>query len=194
MIKYVSVLFLVVFLISCNEGDYVPKPRGLNHIDLPTQEYQLFDEVDKPYSFEYSSVATAKAYDGDTTGYAKLYKDINYESFGAVVHLTYKEVKNNIDTLNSLINESFKLAQRHNKKAYAIEDRMMVSASGNVATVIDIVGEVPSPYQFFMHDSTTHFIKGVLYFPTSTKNDSLRPVIDFIKSDMHHMINTMCWK
>ena len=192
--KYVLLLVLFCSLISCGEGDYVPKPRGLNHIDLPTQGYQAFHEVGKPYSFEFSNAAIAKPYNGDTSGYAKLYKDIIYESFGAVIHLTYKEIKGSLDTLNSLINESFKLAQRHNKKAYAIEDRVMISASGNVATVIDIVGEVPSPYQFFMHDSTTHFIKGVLYFPVATKNDSLRPVIDYIKTDMHHMINTMKWE
>ena len=44
-------LFLFL-LISCN-SDYIIRPRGYFKIDLPKHEYQLFDNENFPYSFEY---------------------------------------------------------------------------------------------------------------------------------------------
>ncbi len=36
-----------------------------------------------------------------------------------------------------------------------------------------------SPFQFFVTDSTNHFLRGALYFNVKPNNDSLAPVIDF---------------
>jgi len=33
-----------------------------------------------------------------------------------------------------------------------------------------------------------------LYFRTSTKNDSLKPVIEYIKIDMMELLNSLEWK
>jgi gliding motility-associated lipoprotein GldD len=55
-------------------------------------------------------------------------------------------------------------------------------------------GEVPSQFQFYITDSTRHFLRGALYFPTATKNDSLAPIINYIKQDMIHLLNTTRWK
>jgi len=40
-------------------------------------------------------------------------------------------------------------------------------------------------------DSTTHFLRGALYFNTALKNDSLAPVIEYIKIDLAQLINTV---
>src|SRR5689334_11739819 len=37
---------------SCNSG-YTPRPRGYFKIDLPEKHYQLFDQQNYPYTFEY---------------------------------------------------------------------------------------------------------------------------------------------
>ena len=50
-----------------------------------------------------------------------------------------------------------------------------------------------SPYQFFLTDSASHFVRGALYFNMKPNNDSLEPVIDFISKDIEHMLNTMEW-
>ena len=51
-----------------------------------------------------------------------------------------------------------------------------------------------SPYQFFLTDSISHFVRGSLYFNFTPNNDSLEPVIEFIKQDIDHLINTFRWK
>ncbi|MCD4731953.1 MAG: hypothetical protein K8R74_15210, partial [Bacteroidales bacterium] len=51
-----------------------------------------------------------------------------------------------------------------------------------------------SPYQFYLTDSTDHFVRGALYFNAVPNNDSLAPVIAFLKDDINHMIETFKWK
>jgi gliding motility-associated lipoprotein GldD len=60
--------------------------------------------------------------------------------------------------------------------------------------VAELSGEVPTQFQFFVTDSTDHFLRGALYFNTAMKNDSLAPVIEYIKVDMIHLINTLEFK
>jgi gliding motility-associated lipoprotein GldD len=43
-------------------------------------------------------------------------------------------------------------------------------------------------------DSTKHFLRGAVYFNTATKNDSLAPVIRYLKQDAIHLIQTLRWK
>ena len=192
IVKFLPIAALI--FTSCGAEDYVPKPHGLVHIDLPAHDYQLLNETGKPYSFEYSKFANTE---NDTTNWKSIkdkYKVIDYTQFGGKVYLTYKEIHNSVDTLNSLIDESYRLAYGHDKMAYGIEDKVMVTTNGNRATMISISGDVPSQYQFFTHDSTQHFLRGALYFPLADKNDSLRPVINYIQEDIHHLINTLVWK
>jgi gliding motility-associated lipoprotein GldD len=51
-----------------------------------------------------------------------------------------------------------------------------------------------SPYQFYLTDSTTHWLRGSLYFDAIPNNDSLAPVIDFVKTDIQHLFETIRWK
>ena len=39
-----------------------------------------------------------------------------------------------------------------------------------------------------------HFFRGALYFRTATDNDSLAPVIEYVKTDMVRMLNTLKYK
>ena len=93
-----------------------------------------------------------------------------------------------------MLDDSYKLTSKHQIKAYAIDESILRTSNGHTAVVAELSGEVPSQFQFFSTDSTQHFLRGALYFPTATKNDSLKPIIDFIKVDIIHMLNTLDWK
>ena len=67
----------------------------------------------------------------------------------------------------------------------------MRTPNGLTASVFELEGEVPSQFQFFVTDTTDHFFRGALYFRTATANDSLAPVIEFIKVDIMHLLNTL---
>ena len=178
------------FLLSCSE-DYLPKPKGYNKIDLPAHSFQLLVE-DHPYVFEYSKNAVLKK---DESALAEPHWiNVFYPAFNAYIQLTYKTVKGNFKNLDEHIDDSHKLAGKHNVKAYSIEEGQVKTPNGYTATVFELTGEVPSQFQFYVTDSTSHFLRGAIYFLTATKNDSLAPVIEYMKYDAMHLVNTLEWK
>ncbi|GAB3328762.1 gliding motility lipoprotein GldD [Marivirga atlantica] len=191
--KYFSVLvcvLLFVTLLSC-EQNYYPKPVGFNRIDLPPHEYaQLPDSF--PYSFEYSKHAKIlpdSSYIRERYWFALFYPELVAE-----VHVTYKPLYGNRDSLRTNIDDAYKLTAKHQVKASSIEESIIQTPSGIVASVAELQGDVPSQFQFYTTDSTKHFLRGALYFRTATENDSLAPVIEYVKMDILHAINTLEWK
>lgn len=182
---------LSFLLFSCEE-EYVPKPKGFNRIDLPAPKY-LDLEATHPYSFQYSSLAVIQK---DVSSISEPHWiSVHYPYFDADIQLTYKPLAGIKDRkkLDELIDDSYKLANKHQVKAYSIEETQVRTPSGKKATIIELAGEVPSPFQFYMTDSTHHFVRGALYF-RSTQIDSLSPAIEYLKKDVMQMVNTMEWR
>jgi len=189
---FVKILVLTFFvnLISCGNNDYVPKPRSYFRIDLPQKKYILFDSV-YPYAFEYPCYSNIEPYTGHST--EKYWINIIFPSYKAEIHISYKKINNNLDTL---LQDADELVNKHIPKANDIRFEKVLRDSANVYGLIyEISGTgVASPYQFYLTDSTTNYLRGALYFRLTPNNDSLAPVIDFIKKDIQHIINTFKWK
>jgi gliding motility-associated lipoprotein GldD len=180
-------LFLLI-ICSCEEKVFMPKPKGFNKIDLPEHCYQEL-KGDYPYSFEYSKQAKIIP---DTSKTAEPYwLDVYYPAYRATIQITYKPTLNNAKTLEEYIIDSHTLANKHNVKAYAIDELIMTSANGYAVKLFELSGDVPSQIQFHATDSSKHFIRGAVYFRTSTQNDSLAPVINYMKEDVLHLIETL---
>jgi gliding motility-associated lipoprotein GldD len=188
--NYFPVIFC--FLMACHEETgYVPKPKGYNRIDLPKVAYQPLQEK-HPYFFEYSAHARILK---DTFALAE--KDwiyLHYPTLGATVQLTYKAVNQDKKKFQEMVNDAFRLTGKHQIKAQSIEETKIKTSKGKTAMIFELTGEVPSQFQFYTTDSTTHFFRGALYFKTATKNDSLAPVIEYVKKDLIHLINTLEWR
>lgn len=186
-------LGLAITLVGCggDGGGYVPKPRAFNRIDLPEASYTALPDT-FPYSFEYSSHARLKP---DTSWIAERYwLNVYYPELGANVQLTYKPLDGSEQKLKEHLRDAYKLTAKHQIKATAIEESVLTTPSGKTAVVEELSGEVPSQFQFFITDSTRHFLRGALYFRTATQNDSLEPVIEYVKKDIIHMLNTLEWE
>jgi gliding motility-associated lipoprotein GldD len=178
-------------LFACGENNYLPKPEGYNRIDLPPHKYQLLTEK-HPYNFEYSIHAKILR---DSSSIAEPHWiDVYYPAFQANIQLTYKPVKGDSSVFKELSDDAYKLTSKHQIKAYSIEDQIVKTPSGKTAIVTELSGEVPSQFQFYVTDSVKHFFRGALYFRTATKNDSLAPVIEYLKTDAIHMVNTLKWE
>jgi gliding motility-associated lipoprotein GldD len=181
-------LFLLL-VTSCSDG-YTPKPRGYFRIDLPEREYQAFDTT-FPYTFEYPVYADIVA---DSSKIAEPYWiNIRYKPFNATLHFSYKIIKGN---LTKYLDDAHTLVNKHIPKANSISQREYIDTAHRVfGLVYDIKGaDAASPYQFYLTDSISEFVRGALYFNHIPNNDSLAPVIDFLKTDLEHMINTFRWK
>ena len=58
----------------------------------------------------------------------------------------------------------------------------------------EIEGNAASAYQFHLTDSTNHFVRGSLYFNNIPNQDSIQPVLEFVKEDITHLFETFVWK
>lgn len=173
------------------EDNYVPKPLGYPRIILPAHEYRLLPDS-FPYSFEFSRHAILVE---DPASIAEPYWiNVHYPAFMADIQLTYKPVRNNPQLLREYLQDAYKLTAKHQIKAYAIEEWVLQTPTGHRAVVAELSGQVPSQCQFYTTDSVNHFLRGALYFHTATQNDSLAPIIEFIKEDILHMLHTLVWK
>lgn len=183
------VLLAALLLVSCN-NDYVPKPRGYFRIDLPEREYRVFD-ADFPYTFEYPAYATISA---DSSRMAEPYWiNLNFIPFHAQLHISYKVINGN---LANYLDDAHTLVNKHIPKANAITQRQYADNENKVyGLVYDISGtDAASACQFYLTDSNSRFLRGALYFNLVPNNDSLAPVIEYLKADLEHMINTFRWK
>ena len=169
----------------------MPKPKGYNRIILPSHSYIPLPDT-FPYFFEYSTHTVLLK---DTSWIAEPYWiDIFYPEFEASIQVSYKPIRQSETLLKEYLATAYKLTSKHQVKAYAIDEAIIQTKHGKTAVIANLSGEVPSQYQFFSTDSTNHFLRGALYFNTATQNDSLAPVINFIKEDINHMLNTLAWR
>lgn len=169
----------------------MPRPKGFPAMDIPAHQYQSL-ENSHPFSFEFSKQAVMKK---DTFAFAEPHwMYLYYPRWDAFIQLTYKSVGGDRKRLNKMIRDSYVLASKHQMKANRIEDAILTTRDGRKATVIELDGEVATPFQFFATDSTKHFLRGAVYLNTAMKNDSLAPVIRYLKQDAIHLIQTLRWK
>lgn len=186
-----ALLFFLAVLFGGCEQTYQPKEKGYPRFDLPMPHYSQVGG-DHPYSFEVSDFA--KVYKDSSRLAEPHWINIHYPSLGGVVSVTYKPLDGDMAKLNRHIEDSRTLINKHNVKAYGIEETTIKTAQGQKAFVFALTGQVPTQFQFYTTDSSKHFLRGALYFRTAMENDSLAPAIQYISHDMLHLLNTLKWK
>jgi gliding motility-associated lipoprotein GldD len=187
-ILYQVTLCSILFIVMGCRHVTVPRPAGYFRIDLPEKEYRPLGPG-YPYSFEYPVYGVINT---KPTAIARPYWiNIEFPAFKATIHISYNDVKNN---LAQLTEDSHTLAYKHSVKADAIEEKVWSNDSTHVYGVFyDLKGNSASSVQFFMTDSTSHFLRGSLYFMAVPNEDSLKPVIEFFRKDIIHLIETLSW-
>ena len=85
---------------------------------------------------------------------------------------------------------------KHLQKASGIRDSLIINDEHKVyGMLIEMDGStVATPLQFYLTDSTHNFVRGALYFNFLPNNDSMQPVINYIRQDIDQIIRTFEWK
>ena len=184
-------LAFAIIAISCNrEPNYLPKPRGYFRIDLPKKTYTKVDTIER-YSFECPDYAllTYDRYSPDE----KNWINIEFPQFKGSIHLTHKPVNGN---LGDYLEDVHTMVVKHLQKANGVRDSLIINEEHQVyGLFIEMDGKgVATPMQFYLTDSTRNFVRGALYFNFQPNNDSMQPVINFIRQDIDHLFNTFEWK
>ena len=185
MKKIIILSILAVLALSCGKK-INPKPYGYFRIDLPDHEYSKVSQ--KEYDFEMSKYAAISPYKGQIEGI-----NIDYASINGRIHITYLPI--DVDTFRIVSEECRDLAYKHSIKANAIiEDYYSNDTTKVYGVLYKITGNAASPVQFFVTDSTKHFLRGALYFNNLPNYDSIAPVADYVNQDIVHFIETLQWK
>ncbi len=205
--------FLFVLLITSCNSNYTSKKEGYFKIEFPKKQYTTFNEPGYPYSFEYpvyARIAKDSSYfqEGIRNPY---WINIEFPTFNGTIFISYKKiggssvykVKNpdgsyrdsvGINSYDKMVNDAYNLTYKNDVKAYSIEDSVMHTPNNITGVFFKVSGNVATARQFFLSDTSRHFLRGALYFDATPNEDSLRPVNAFLQEDMKHLINTLRWK
>ncbi len=180
-----------LLLFSCEDQERpLPKPKGYFRIDLPQKEYVKIDTLQR-YAFEVPDYAllTNDPYAPEQ----KNWVNVEMPRFKASIHLTHKDVNGN---LREYLEDVHTMLTKHLQKANGMNDSLIVNSEHHVyGMMIEMDGKgVAVPLQFYLTDSTANFVRGALYFNFVPNNDSMQPVIDYIRQDIDRMIETFEWK
>ena len=181
----------LLFFASCGEPERpLPKPKGYFRIDLPEKNYVRVDTIEK-YAFETPDYAVIT--NDPMTPDEKNWINVEMPRFKASIHLTHKEVKGN---LGEYLEDVHTMLTKHLQKANGMNDSLIINPEHRVyGMLIEMDGKgVATPLQFYLTDSTSNFVRGALYFNFVPNNDSMQPVIDYLRQDIDRMINTFEWK
>src|ERR1700712_3686827 len=181
-------LFSFYFLLTSCNSTFVQKPRGFFKIDFPKHQYQTFNEPGYPYSFDYPTYAKVVK---DTSFFEArpenpYWINIDFPQFNGRIYISYKDIGKN--DFNKMVNDAFSLTYKHTSKATGIEDSLMATPNGVHGIFFRVGGNAATAKQFFLSDTTKHFLRGALYFDAAPNEDSLRIVNNFLQQDLIHLI------
>ncbi|TSD65036.1 gliding motility lipoprotein GldD [Inquilinus sp. KBS0705] len=174
-------------------ADYSPKPRGYYRISFPKKEYQQYTEG-CPFTFEYPKYSSIEQDRSDLAAGRPCFQNIQFPQFNATLHLSYQPIASKHE-LDAMVEDAHKLSFKHTVKATSIDEGIIHYPDRKVYGIYyTIDGNAASSAQFFLTDSTRHYVRGALYFNSEPRLDSIQPVLTFIKKDVDVMIKTFKWK
>ncbi|WP_163398005.1 gliding motility lipoprotein GldD [Flavobacterium fluviatile] len=180
---WIIVILLSLTVISCKD-DVLPKPAAFLRLDYPMAKYVNFENT-CPFSFQMNEDAVIKG--EKECGFA-----ITYPKMKATIYLTYKPVNNNID---KLLRDAQKLTYEHVIKADDILEQPYLNPEKKVYGMFyQVNGNAATNSQFYVTDSTKHFITGSVYFYSKPNFDSVMPAASYIKNDMQRLMETLKWQ
>lgn len=196
MYDRLTLLLLIVFVFGActDDAQLSPRPRAYPKVLYPDTQLATFSLADCPLRFEYPSYMQPHQETSyfDEPPPHPCWFDLHIPDWNADIHCTYSPVTGP-GQFQQLVQDAFRLAGEQNKRASYIED-FQIQLPGKGGMAFNMEGPSASPFQFFLTDSTRHFLRGSLYFNTRPNPDSLAPMVDFVKSDLLRIIESLEWE
>ncbi len=192
--SFVVISCFAALFAACEAPIYTPKPRIYPKVTYPERSYQTFEQSSCPFRFEFPTYATIEKSQTQSAALeSPCWFDLYVKDFDVRLHCTYYPIAHKND-FERLWTDAFELASKHNVRADFIDTQPIKRGKATIGFTFEIEGASASPYQFFMTDSTNHFLRASLYFNTQPRIDSLAPIYAFLREDIQHMITTFDWK
>lgn len=185
--RFFSVIVIMsLFLCVGCKDDPQPKPKAFLALEYPEPNYRRVD-IGCPYSFEKNDLAEVTP----SRNNVPCWINLDYESMNGMIFITYQPVQNNLD---SLLVDAQKLPLQHTIKADVIEGDIYTNQVNNTYGMFyEVDGDAASQAQFYLTDSTEHFLTGSAYFNRQPNFDSIVPAADYLKKDIRHLMESLEW-
>lgn len=180
---------LMMTLFACGDDKTTPKPSTFLRLDIKNEGFVKY-QSNCGYSFDVDKLFKVKDV-VDENGHLTCHKDLDFGKLNGVMNFSYIEMNR---PLKDYIDYALDKMESHKVRATAIDDTTFLFPQKRVfGTLFSLKGDVASPFQFYLTDSTQHFASGVVYFNSIPNYDSLRPSLDYLKKDIVRMIETFSW-
>ncbi|WP_190810072.1 gliding motility lipoprotein GldD [Flagellimonas sp. S3867] len=181
--KFAIYVILPMLVVGCKE-EVLPKPNAMLRLDYPEAQYREINE-NCDYSFQMNTLSNVKEN-----------KDcslvLDYPMMKGSVFLTYKKVDGNI---RELLIDAQNLTYEHVVKADGISPKEFINKEAQVYGMFyEVSGNAASQSQFYVTDSTNHFVTGSLYFYAKPNFDSILPAAAYLQNDIQRIMETLRWK
>lgn len=190
------ILTSIILFIACDNNSIdTPKPRMYPKVDYPERNYVDFSTEYCDIKFQYPDYFTIKQdeYFFDERPVDPCWFDLISEQLNCSLHCSYIPIENRAH-FDELVNDVFKLASKHNQKANYRNDQVISNPASDVyGLIFELSGPVATPFQYFVTDSTDHFMRASIYFNSKVNPDSIAPVYQYVKKDLYQMIETFQW-
>ena len=187
--------YILLFLFCSCENVELPKPNAYLRLDFPSPTYKEIVFKPKSTTIELNTASTLITDIKSTTNAnSVISKSISYPLINAEIKLEYYNL-NKSNKLNDRLKQLSDFTSIHLKKSSnSPKIQEFINQNKKVyASIINIKGDVTSPSQFYATDSVNNLLIGILNLKSKTKYDSVLPALDYIKTDIYHLIESIKW-
>ena len=180
----IVLIFLTVAILGCKE-EVFPKPKAKLRLEYPKPEYETFES--KHFEFQKNKLAEKTNVENPNAGDLVL----DYPEMKGSIYITHKKIE---DNLEKLMVDAERLSFEHAAMADGITQTDFVNEEeGIFGTYFEVRGDAASQAQFFVTDSTEHFVTGSLYFYARPNYDSIYPAAAYLQNDIRKIMETLRW-
>lgn len=189
MNRLFSVLPILLILFSCGQEQLTPKPPTYLRLELPEAVYENYED-DCGYSFKLNNNYSVEKAPVQNQGF-NCHRRIQLGDLNGTVFFRFMKMEKPVAFY---INNSIDEVEVHQVKATNIKDKKIIRSEDRVfGTVFELQGDVATPFQFYLTDSTDQFIYAEILFNSRPNYDSLKPSLDYLKKDLDTLLNTFKW-
>lgn len=181
--KYLTVVMVFLLLVlSCKE-EQIPKPKAQIRLEYPLGKLATIETKD--FTFQYNEFANIESSGREAV-------TLSYPNMNGAIFINYKSIGDNLD---KLIKDAKRLSYEHATKADNIVEQPYVNPKAKVyGALFEVQGDAASQSQFYVTDSTKHFLTGAVYFYSKPNYDSILPAAAYLQNDIRRIIESIKWK
>ena len=187
--RILSIIAIALIVSACTETNFTPKPPTFLRLELPDPTYAKFSDSCS-YTFNLSELYTVA--NAPEQGPGTCHKRIDLGPLKGMAYIRYWEMS---QPLAFYVNSANDEINKHKQKADNILNETIIRPKDRVfGSFFELQGDVATPFQFYLTDSTSRFLYCEVLFNSSPNYDSLRPTLDYLKRDLDEFMNTLEWE